>query len=116
MKQFHPGVDLRATLSVSIFAPERIKILRTGTGQIYGEHFSVAEGLDSGFVFKFMHCKWNDSVLAGVEFAEGEIIAHSDCSGTDAAHLHFEVWPKGSLGWSGAPMDPVVNYLNDAAS
>jgi murein DD-endopeptidase MepM/ murein hydrolase activator NlpD len=109
VKQFHPGVDLRAPEGANIYAPEKIKILRTGTGTVFGEHFTVAEGLDSGLVFKFMHCQF--LTRAGDEYNEGDVIAKSDCSGTTAFHLHFEVWPKDSQGWTGTPINPVDNYL-----
>jgi murein DD-endopeptidase MepM/ murein hydrolase activator NlpD len=109
-KQFHPGIDLRCPKDAPVYAPEKIKILRTGKGPTFGEHFTVAEGLDTGAVFKFMHCMHATDIMPEAIIDEGEVIATSDCSGTTAYHLHFEVWPKGSQGYTGKPIDPEI-YL-----
>ena len=102
-EDFHPGVDLRAPMGEPIYAPEQMKILRHGKGEKYGENFIVAEG---SLVYKFMHVELVNGLKDGDIVAEGTVIAKSDCSGTDAAHLHFETWPKGSSGWAGKAEDP----------
>lgn len=101
----HPGVDIHAPEGTAIVAPGRCKILRVGTGQIYHEHYTVAQSLDCDTVFKFIHCGWTFDGKEGTLFEEGEQLAVSDGSGTmdgnggTAPHLHFETW-HGGQGWA----------------
>ena len=102
-QHFHPGVDIHAPQGAEIIAPCACKLLRVGTDG-YGDHFTVVQSLDTLDVFKFIHCGWLDS-KAGIEYAEGAVVAISDGSGTSdgsggkAPHLHFETW-RGGQGWT----------------
>ena len=102
--EFHNGIDLRAIVGAPIYAPEEMRILRHGTGQTYGEHFVVANG---ALLYKFMHCALVNGLKDGDVVAEGTVIAKSDSSGTNAAHLHFETWKNGKA------VDPEQAFFND---
>jgi murein DD-endopeptidase MepM/ murein hydrolase activator NlpD len=108
-KQFHPGIDLRAIVDAPIYAPEQMKIIRHGKGNVYGENFVVAEGT---LLYKFMHCKLVNGLKAGDIVAEGTVIAKSDSSGTSASHLHFETWIKDTKEKAGKAIDPEEYFFN----
>jgi murein DD-endopeptidase MepM/ murein hydrolase activator NlpD len=111
-KESHLGVDLRAAMDEPIYAPEIMKIIRHGTGDTFGEHFIVAVGQDSGFIYKFMHVGLVELIKDNFWIAEGTVFAKSDMSGTTAAHLHFEIWPAGSDGHGKIVYDPEAVFFN----
>lgn len=111
-KEFHSGIDLRAAIGDPIYAPEIMKILRHGTGYSFGENFIVAEGKESKYVYKFMHVGIVALINDNEMIAEGTVFAKSDGSGTDAPHLHFEVWPEGSAGHGKIIYDPEAVFYN----
>ena len=100
----HPGVDIHAPEGTEIIAPCACKLLRVGTGN-YSEHFVVVQAAETSDVFKFIHCGWLDAARPGQTFAEGDVVAISDGTGTTdgaggkAPHLHFETW-RGGQGWA----------------
>jgi murein DD-endopeptidase MepM/ murein hydrolase activator NlpD len=88
-----------------------VTFLRSGVGAEYHENFIVMKGRETNLVHKFMHTM-RIGLTEGVSYQEGMVIGQSDCSGTDAAHCHWEVWKGGKQdGWSGGVIDPEEFYL-----
>jgi murein DD-endopeptidase MepM/ murein hydrolase activator NlpD len=109
----HKAVDFRAILGTEIYAPEKIRIKRTGYNPNgWKEGYVVADGLESGYELKFIHVAAKCS--PGETIERNGLVAVSDGSGTTdgrggkAPHLHFEVW-QGESWKGGHPVNPMEN-------
>lgn len=84
----HIGVDLRASVGTTLYAP--------GDGVVLGSYTNPKTGLQvieakiMGKIHRFLHLSRRD-VTPGQSFKEGQVIGLTGNSGNVSAHLHWDV-------------------------
>ncbi|HPM78430.1 MAG TPA: peptidoglycan DD-metalloendopeptidase family protein [bacterium] len=88
-REFHPGIDIAAPISTSIYAPADGFVLFVGEMPIYGHYLILRHG--HGLTTHYGHLS-RVLVLDGQTVREGEQIARVGNTGqSTGAHLHYEV-------------------------
>ena len=114
---FHPGIDLAATVGTTIYAPADGRVVFAGRMPLrqsvawwrYGNLVAIRNG--ERFITLFGHC---DEVLVsnGQNVTQGEAIATVGNTGwSTSPHLHYEVRARGENG-DFKPVDPRIYILD----
>lgn len=89
----HIGVDLRASVGTTLYAPANGTVLNSYTNPNSG--LQVIEASIEGKTHRFLHLSRRD-VYAGNKFSQGQVIGLTGNSGGVAAHLHWDVRKAGT--------------------
>lgn len=84
----HIGVDLRASVGTTLYAPGDGVVLASYTNPKTG--LQVIEAKIMGKIHRFLHLSRRD-VTPGQSFKEGQVIGLTGNSGNVSAHLHWDV-------------------------
>ena len=102
----HAGLDLRASVGTSVYAPGAGYVTESyvGSGGI-----QVLSARIDGKEHRFLHLS-SRLLSVGQHFAEGQVIAKTGNSGNVAAHLHWDVRKAGTA-WNSS----INNYYNPSS-
>lgn len=114
---FHPGIDMAATVSTPIYAPADGKVVFAGRMSLrqsvawwrYGNMVALRNG--DRFITLYGHC---DEVLVrnGQNVKQGEVLAKVGNTGwSTSPHLHYEVRARNDEG-KFEPVDPRIYILD----
>lgn len=106
----HKGIDIRSFQDSPIFSCEKFKFLRSSNTHgvdLYGNHYIVIKGIESGYIIKYIHNIPYHSFNVNDEYEKGKELGHTVIGGNSKmAHLHFEVWSNET-----AYLNPITDYL-----
>ncbi|MBQ9116359.1 MAG: peptidoglycan DD-metalloendopeptidase family protein, partial [Clostridia bacterium] len=92
-REYHYGIDLRASVGTSIYAADGGKVIYVGTSGGYGKLIKIQH--DNGDVTYYAHLN-SYSVKKGDRVYKGQLIAKSGKTGrVTGPHLHFEIRKNG---------------------
>lgn len=109
-KEFHTGLDLRASIGTPILAPADgvVKFIKYHQSSGYGNVVSLSHNY--GFESYYAHLQNNSVVKEGQFVRKGDVIAYSGNTGMSTGpHLHYEIKfigrtldPEPFVKWNGA--------------
>lgn len=92
---FHPGLDISATLGDKVVAPAIGTVSMAGWNGSYGNMVVIDHG--HGIVTKYGHLS-RFAVVNGQQVNRGDVIGFVGSTGrSTSAHLHYEIWVNGKL-------------------
>ena len=94
--EFHPGLDMRATVGAPIQAALGGKVIESRAGTTFGNFIRIQSGEDN-IITVYAHCS---KLLAkkGQTVKRGQKIALAGSTGlSNGPHLHFEIWKDGRV-------------------